>query len=277
MGKSVRDALRVEPGVPVDLSRFDPRATPLAPGDKDKTASRLVRDGASLAALQEALYAEARRRVLVVLQGMDTSGKGGVIDHVIGQVNPQGVHIASFKQPTEEELRHHFLWRIRNALPASGLIGIFDRSHYEDVLVVRVHELTSPAVIEKRYGEINKFEAELASQGITVVKCFLNVSYDEQRARLLARLDDPAKHWKFSEGDLKERARWADYQEAYRIALERCSTPGAPWYAIPADRKWYRNWAIGRILLETLQDLSPKYPQPALDVPALKKALEPPN
>jgi PPK2 family polyphosphate:nucleotide phosphotransferase len=277
MAKSLRDALRVPPGEPVDLAALDARATPLAPGGKTRTAKAMAGDGAELARLQEALYASGARRVLVVLQGMDTSGKGGVIEHVIGLVNPQGVHIHSFKQPTAEELRHHFLWRVRRALPEPGIIGIFDRSHYEDVLVVRVHRLATPEVIEKRYGEIARFEAGLADQGFALVKCFLNISYDEQRERLLARLADPDKHWKFNEGDLAERRRWADYQEAYRIALERCSTRQAPWYAVPADRKWYRNWAIGRLLLETVRELDPRYPRPDLDVKALTKALAPPH
>jgi PPK2 family polyphosphate:nucleotide phosphotransferase len=277
MAKSLRNALRVAPGEPVDLTALDPRATPLAPGGKKKAAAAMAADGVELARLQEALYASGGRRVLVVLQGMDTSGKGGVIEHVIGMVNPQGVHIHSFKKPTPEELRHHFLWRVRRALPEPGLIGIFDRSQYEDVLVVRVHRLATPEVVEKRYGEIARFEAGLADQGYALVKCFLNISYDEQRDRLLARLADPDKHWKFNEGDLAERKLWPDYQEAYRIALERCSTPQAPWYAIPADRKWYRNWAIGRLLLETLRDLDPQYPRPDLDIKTLTKALAPPN
>jgi PPK2 family polyphosphate:nucleotide phosphotransferase len=278
MAKSLRDVLRVSPGAPVDLAALDPRATPLAPGGKKKkTAAVMTTDGVELARLQEALYASAARRVLVVLQGMDTSGKGGVIEHVIGLVNPQGVHIHSFKRPSAEELRHHFLWRVRRALPEPGMIGIFDRSQYEDVLVVRVHRLATPEVVEKRYGEIARFEAGLADQGYGLVKCFLHISYDEQRERLLARLADPDKHWKFNEGDLAERGRWAGYQEAYRIALERCSTAEAPWYAVPADRKWYRNWAIGRLLLETVRDLDPQYPATDLDVPALSKALAPPN
>jgi PPK2 family polyphosphate:nucleotide phosphotransferase len=272
MARSLRDALRVTAG-----SVADPRATPLAPGGKKKTAAAMVDEAAELARLQEALYASGGRRVLVVLQGMDTSGKGGVIEHVIGLVNPQGVHIHSFKKPTEQELRHHFLWRVRRALPEPGIIGIFDRSHYEDVLVVRVHGLAAPEVIEKRYGEIARFEAGLVDQGFALVKCFLDISYDEQRERLLARLADPDKHWKFNEGDLAERKRWADYQDAYRIALERCSTDAAPWYAVPADRKWYRNWAVGRLLLETVRDIDPQYPRPKLDVPRLTAALAPPN
>src|SRR6185312_847781 len=245
------DALGVPPGEPVDLAGLDPRATPLAPGGKKKTADAMAADGVELARLQEALFASGDRRVLVVLQGMDTSGKGGVIEHVIGLVNPQGVHIHSFKKPTAEELRHHFLWRVRR--------------------------LATPQVVEKRYSEIARFEGGLADQGYALVKCFLNISYDEQRERLLARLEDPDKHWKFNEGDLAERQRWGDYQKAYRIALERCSTPQAPWYAVPADRKWYRNWAIGRLLLETVRELDPRFPHPDLDVKALTKALAPPN
>jgi PPK2 family polyphosphate:nucleotide phosphotransferase len=277
MARSLRDALRVPPATAVDLGTLDARATPLVPGGKKKTATAMAADGAELARLQEALFASAGARVLVVLQGMDTSGKGGVIEHVIGLVNPQGVHIHSFKKPTEQELRHHFLWRVRRALPEPGMIGIFDRSHYEDVLVVRVHGLAPPEVVEKRYAEIGRFEAGLVDQGYALVKCFLHVSYDEQRERLLARLADPDKHWKFNEGDLAERKRWADYQDAYRIALERCSTDAAPWYAVPADRKWYRNWAIGRLLLETARDLDPQLPRPDLDVKAITKALAPPN
>ena len=281
MAPSLRTRLRVVPGKPVDLAARDPRATPLAPGGKSATREAIDEQGPALAALQEALYAEATaggtRRLLLVLQGMDTSGKGGVIEHVIGLVNPQGVRIASFKKPTAEELSHDFLWRIRRALPGPGTVGIFDRSHYEDVLVVRVHALVPPEEVEGRYAEINAFERELVSSGVTVVKCFLHLSYDEQRERLLARLDDPSKHWKFNEGDLAERARWDEYQEAYRIALERCSTQEAPWYVVPADRKWYRNWAVARLLHEALSDLDPRYPAPELDVPALRARLAPPN
>ena len=274
---SLRQKLRVPPGSAVDLAAYDPRATPLAPGKKAATKEALEEQAATLAPRQEALFAEGTRRILLVLQGMDTSGKGGVIEHVIGLVNPQGIQIASFKKPTAEELRHNFLWRIRRQVPRPGLIGIFDRSHYEDVLVVRVHELVPADVVEKRYAEIVRFERQLAAEGVTVLKCFLHISYDEQRERLLARLDDEDKHWKFNEGDLAERARWADYQEAYRVALERCSTDEAPWYVVPSDRKWYRNWAIGTLLDETLRDLDPQYPRPDLDVKRLKKALAPPN
>jgi PPK2 family polyphosphate:nucleotide phosphotransferase len=278
---SLRDELRVAPGSTVDMSALDPRATPLAPGGKRRTRAALAEHGVHLAPLQEALWAEGTaggtRRLLMVLQGMDTSGKGGVLEHVMGLVSPQGVRIASFRKPTAAELRHHFLWRIRRQLPPPGTIGIFDRSHYEDVLVVRVHELAPPDVVEGRYAEITRFERRLAADGVAIVKCFLHISYDEQRDRLRARLDDPAKHWKFNEGDLAERARWDDYQQAYRVALERCSVPEAPWYVVPGDRKWYRDWAVSRLLLETLHDLDPRYPSPDLDVAALIRRLEPPN
>ena len=282
LGRSLTDRLRIAPGEAVDLSALDPRATPYAPGGKKKTRNVLEEQGQALADLQDALYAAAvggdgTRRVLVVLQGMDTAGKGGVIKHAIGLVNPQGVRIASFKKPSPAELRHNFLWRIRAELPRPGMIGIFDRSHYEDVLIARVHELAPAAEVEKRYAQISRFERELVRDGVVLVKCFLNVSYDEQRERLLARLDKSDKHWKFNPGDLAERARWEDYQEAYRIALERCSIPEAPWYAVPADRKWYRNWAVARLLLETLRRIDPTYPQPDLDIPALRAELAPPN
>jgi PPK2 family polyphosphate:nucleotide phosphotransferase len=279
--KSLLDRLRVEPGTPVDLAALDPRATPLAPGGKKATRAATAACGVPLAALQEALYAEATdggtRRVLLVLQGTDTAGKGGVVEHVIGQVNPQGVQIAAFKKPTPAELRHHFLWRVRRQVPGPGRIGIFDRSHYEDVLVGRVHALVPPDVLEGRYAEINRFESRLAADGVTLVKIFLHLSYDEQRDRLLARLDDPTKHWKFNPGDLDERARWDEYAEAYRVALERCSTAEAPWYVVPADRKWYRDWAVAGLLLETLRDLDPRYPSPDLDVAALKARLAAPG
>ena len=280
--QSLRDRLRVEPGKPVDLAAWDPRATPLAPGGKTATRAAMAEHAVVLHELQERLYAQGaagggRQRVLLVLQGMDTSGKGGVIEHVVGQVNPQGVRIASFKKPTEAELRHHFLWRVRRQLPGPGFLGVFDRSHYEDVLVVRVHGLAPPDVLERRYAEIGRFERQQAADGLVIVKCFLHISHDEQRDRLLARLDDATKHWKFNPGDIAERARWPDYQQAYQIALERCSLSEAPWYVVPSDRKWYRNWAVARLLLETLRELDPRYPQPDLDVPSLKAALAAPT
>jgi PPK2 family polyphosphate:nucleotide phosphotransferase len=270
MRHDMRDLLRVEE--PVDLPGIDASATPGAPGDKARTLGELEKPGAELADLQETLYAEGTRRVLLILQGTDTSGKGGTIKHVVGQVSPLGVHIASFKKPTKEELAHHFLWRIRKRVPPPGGIGVFDRSHYEDVLVVRVHDL---ADWTGRYDEINAFERELTDDGVTLVKVCLHISKDEQKERLLARLDDPQKRWKFNPGDLDERARWDDYMAAYADALGRCSTPHAPWYVVPADRKWYRNWAVAQLLLATLRDLDPQFPaREDLDVEACRARLE---
>ncbi|PRZ43706.1 PPK2 family polyphosphate:nucleotide phosphotransferase [Antricoccus suffuscus] len=263
------------------LQQVHSRATPYAPGNKHETVERMQGRGPELTELQERFFAMAavggNKKILVVLQGMDTSGKGGVIEHVMGLVNPNGLQQHSFKSPTKEELEHDFLWRVRKVLPIAGKIGIFDRSHYEDVLIVRVHDLVAADEWSQRYDQINDFEQELVDDDTIVVKCFLNVSYDEQRERLLARLDDPTKHWKFNEGDVKERGYWADYQVAYLEALTKCSTDAAPWYSIPADRKWYRNWAVSRLLLETLRDIDPQYPKTDLDIPTLKKQLMPPN
>jgi PPK2 family polyphosphate:nucleotide phosphotransferase len=277
-GTSLRDILRVPDG-PVDLGSLDPAATPRAPGGKAATTGRLPRQGERLAQLQEMLYAEgttpgAAKRVLLILQGMDGCGKDGTVKHVVGMLNPQGCRIANFKAPTEQERRHNFLWRIRRELPPPGQLGVFNRSHYEDVLVVRVHNLVPEETWRKRYAEINRFEEQLAGNGLRIVKCFLHISREEQRRRLLARLDDPSKRWKFNPADVAERARWDDYQTAYETALEQCSTNAAPWYVVPADRKWYRNWAITRLLLETLAELDLSYPQPPLDLPALRAQLE---
>lgn len=260
------------------LAEVDPRSTPQAPGPKAVTQAGADAQGGVLADLQGRLYAEgaqpgARRRVLLVLQGMDTSGKGGTIKHVIGSMNPQGAHIASFKKPTEEERRQHFLWRIRRQIPAPGLIGVFDRSHYEDVLVARVHELASREEIEARYDAINRFEAELVDSGVALLKVMLHISYEEQRKRLLARLDDPTKRWKLNPADIEDRALWPRYQEAYELALTRC-VQAAGWHVVPADRKWYRNWAVGRMLIETLDEMNPRYPEPDLDIAELRRQLE---
>ena len=220
--------------------------------------------------LQEALYAEAagggRRAVLLVLQGMDTSGKGGVIEHAAGVMNPQGLQIASFKKPTPEELAHDFLWRIRKQVPAAGKIGVFDRSHYEDVLVVRVNGLVPEQEWRSRYAAIRDFEAELAANGVAIVKCLLHISPQEQQERLLARLDDPAKRWKYNPGDVDVRARWHDYRAAYTDAVAATDTDAAPWYVVPSDRKWYRNWAVSALLAETLAELAPQFPAPSYDV-----------
>ncbi len=276
MAHSLRDALRA-PSAPVALADIDPRGKLLAPGDKESTKEQMAADGAELAALQERLYAEGvsggTRRVLLLLQGMDTSGKGGVIEHVVGAVNPQGVSITSFKKPTPEELRHGFLWRVRRAVPAPGIVGVFDRSHYEDVLIGRVRSLATPAVIERRYKEIVRFEDQLAASGVTVVKCMLHISRWEQKQRLLARLDDSTKRWKFNPGDIDERALWSEYETAYEAAIERTSTETNPWYVVPSDRKWYRNWAIGKLLLETMTDLAPRFPGADYDVEAQRDRL----
>jgi PPK2 family polyphosphate:nucleotide phosphotransferase len=197
---------------------------------------------------------------------MDTSGKGGVIRHAIGMVDPQGISIKSFKAPTEEELRHHFLWRIERAVPAPGMIGIFDRSQYEDVLVVRVHQLVPESVWSKRYAEINAFEQRLVDKGTVLIKCFLHISVDEQKERLLARLDDPTKHWKYNPRDVDERAKWPEYQQAYTDALEQCSTQQAPWYVVPSDRKWYRNWAVAQLLVEQLRAMNLEWPVAEFDM-----------
>ena len=265
----VSDLLRVPAG-PVDLSALDTRATPGFDGDKAAGKAELDALGPRLSDLQERLHAEGvsggRRSLLLVLQGMDTAGKGGVVRHVIGQVDPQGCEIASFKAPTKEELAHDFLWRIRKRLPGPGKLGVFDRSHYEDVLVVRVHGLVPRSTWSRRYAAINRFEARLVTDQIRVVKVFLHTSKEEQRQRLLARLDDPTKHWKFNPRDVDERAFWGDYQEAYAAALERCNSDAAPWYRVPADRKWYRNWAVASLLVEQLEDMKLTWPKADFDV-----------
>jgi PPK2 family polyphosphate:nucleotide phosphotransferase len=279
MKPSLRDVLRVPPG-PVTLAGYPSDAMPLAPakGGKVKITGR---EGSRLADLQERLFAEATvggsRRVLLVLQGMDTSGKGGTTDHVVRTMRPTGVRYHAFKAPTEEERQHHFLWRIRQQVPPPGIVGVFDRSHYEDVLIVRVHDLVPPAEWEARYDEINGFEAELAASGTSILKCFLNISYETQRQRLLARLDDPEKQWKFNPADVDERMHWSQYMLAYEAALERCNTAAAPWYVVPADSKPYRNWAVARLLLETMTELDPQWPPPHYDVDAQRARLQPPQ
>jgi PPK2 family polyphosphate:nucleotide phosphotransferase len=270
------EQLRVPSG-PVDLSKYDTRATPGFTGTKDEGKVALESLGTEVSDWQERLYAEGRkdgqRSVLLVLQGMDTSGKGGVIRHGAGLMDPQGLKITSFKAPTPAEKRRGFLWRIRQALPGPGMIGIFDRSHYEDVLIARVRNLVAPPVWNRRYGQINDFEAELAANGVTLLKCFLHISPEEQKLRLEARLDDPTKHWKYNPGDVDERELWPAYTEAYETALERCNSPEAPWLVIPSDRKWYRNWAVTTILLETLQTLDPQWPTADFDVATEKERL----
>jgi PPK2 family polyphosphate:nucleotide phosphotransferase len=256
----------------VNMGELDPAATPGFGGDKDDAAKITEALAPELSDLQERLYAAGRvkettnQKILIVLQGMDTSGKGGTIRHAIGMVDPQGVKIKAFKAPTEEERAHHYLWRIERELPPPGMIGIFDRSHYEDVLVVRVHNLVEESVWSTRYDEINGWEAGLVGQGTVLIKCFLNISSAEQKERLMARLDDPTKHWKYNPGDVDERAKWPAYIAAYQAVLERCNTERAPWYVIPADRKWYRNWAVAQLLTEHLRALDLQWPAADYDV-----------
>jgi PPK2 family polyphosphate:nucleotide phosphotransferase len=263
------DLLRVPAG-PIDLRTIDAGGKPGFDGGKAAGKKAQAQLAPRLAELQEQLFAEGRtggsRNVLLVLQGLDTSGKGGTVRHVVGQVDPQGVHAVSFGPPTAEELRHDFLWRIRRQLPAPGKLGVFDRSHYEDVLVARVRGLVQRSTWTRRYGSINRFEERLVANGTRVVKCFLHISAEESRQRLLARLDNPTKHWKFSPGDVDDRAYWEDYLEAYADAIERCGTEYAPWHVVPADHKWYRNWAITRLLIEELEEMALRWPPAQFDV-----------
>lgn len=266
------ELLRLKPGAPVDLAALETAATP-GVENRAQVEAQLPALAARVAELQERLYAAAaggdsKRRVLLVLQGMDTSGKGGTVRHVVGLLDPNGTRIKAFKAPTVEEQAHDFLWRIRNNVPEAGQIGIFDRSHYEDVLVAKVRKLVLPMHIGRRYNTINRFEKSLADDGTVVVKCFLHISPDEQRERLLARLENPAKHWKYNPADVDDRMLWPDFQEAYRIALERCGTEAAPWHVVPADKKWYRNYAVLRLLIEALESIDPQYPAGGFDLAA---------
>jgi len=261
---------RVAPGTKVNLSNWEPDDTAAAPGDKDETKKILLDRNQELETLQEMFYAQHQHKLLIVLQGMDTSGKDGTIRHVFEGVNPQGVRVASFKVPTPEELDHDYLWRVHKQVPGKGMITIFNRSHYEDVLVVRVHNLVPKKVWAKRYEQINAFEQMLAEEGTTVLKFFLNISFEEQKERLQARLDDPNKHWKFNLGDLNERKRWPAYIQAYEDVLSKTSTKWAPWYIIPANRKWYRNYTIAKIIIATLKDLKLAYPTVEEDLDNVK-------
>ena len=271
---ALTDLLQVSPG-PVDLSAIDPQSTPGFDGDKAAGEAALEAMAPTLADLQEKLFAHGytggAKSLLLVIQGMDTSGKGGTLKHAVGIFDPGGIRIKSFKKPTKEELAHDFLWRIEKEVPAHGYVGIFDRSHYEDVLVARVHELADAEEIERRYGAINAFERRLTEEGTTIVKCMLHISHEEQRERLLARLDDETKQWKYKPDDVDERKLWDQYQEAYAIALERCSTDAAPWHVVPANKKWYRSWAIATLLTEALEAMGLDWPAPSYDVDVEKK------
>jgi PPK2 family polyphosphate:nucleotide phosphotransferase len=254
----------VEPGTRLDLHAWPTDSTDGAPVGKRATELTFPKMWERLGELQERLYAESRQSLLVVLQATDAGGKDGTIRHVFRGLNPQGVRVASFKAPSHEELAHDFLWRIHKETPRRGEVGVFNRSHYEDVLIVRVHELVPEDTWRRRFGHIREFEQTLVDSGTTIVKLMLHISRGEQRKRLQSRLDDPAKHWKFNAADLDERERWDDYHAAFEDAISETSTPDAPWYVIPADKKWYRNWIVLRILLETLEAMDPKFPPPAV-------------
>ncbi len=260
-----------------DLSRVDTSSTPGITGGKKEADDALAGNSEELAELQEKLYAESKfggqRSVLLVLQAMDTAGKGGIIRHVVGGVDPQGVALHAFKAPTDEEKKHDFLWRVRPQLPKPGQIGVFDRSHYEAVLIHRVRALSTPEAIEERYGLIAEFEQELVESGTTILKVMLHISSDEQKARLQERLDRPEKNWKFNPGDIDERKNWPAYMEAYQLALARTSTPDAPWFVVPADRKWYARWAVQQLLLTSLRNLNSQWPSVDYDVAAQKVRL----
>jgi PPK2 family polyphosphate:nucleotide phosphotransferase len=268
------DALRVGKGF--TLADVDPRSTPGFDGDKAAGKAALAAGETELGDLLERIWAESTagsgKALLLVVQGMDTSGKGGIMRHVIA-VNPEGIKATAFKAPTDEEKAHHFLWRIERALPEPGKLGVFDRSHYEDVLVVRVHDLVPPEVWRKRYAEINAFERGVEKSGTQVVKVMLHISKEEQGERLLERLERPDKYYKYNPGDVDERGRWLDYMEAYQAALDRTSTVGAPWYVVPADRKWYARLAVQQLLLEALREMHLQWPEADFDVEAEKRRL----
>ncbi|MGZ4598904.1 MAG: polyphosphate kinase 2 family protein [Oryzihumus sp.] len=269
------DALRVGSGF--RLADVDPASTPGFDGKRRNAAELMTETDDELDDLQERLYADGtaggNRAVLLVVQGMDTAGKGGIMRHVVGSVDPQGVQHTAFKAPSEEERAHDFLWRIHKALPHAGQIGVFDRSHYEDVLIVRVRRLVPEAVWSARYEQINAFEAQVSAGGTEIVKVMLNISPEEQKLRLMSRLDRADKHWKYNPGDTDERKLWDDYMAAYQVALERCSTDAAPWYVVPADRKWYARLAVQQLLLERLRAMDPQWPTADFDVAAERRRL----
>ena len=261
--KSLASTLIVAPGSRVDIAKIDPRSTPGISGKIDddakaKAEKRTRENVERIAALQEKLFAEGSRALLVVLQGTDTSGKDGVVRNVFGGVNPAGCVVTSFKRPSERELDQDFLWRVHQAAPTRGMIGVFNRSHYEDVLVVRVHGFVPEKVWKTRYESVNAFEKLLVHEGTTILKFMLHISKEEQLERLKARVADPDKRWKFNPQDLKERELWSEYAKAYGDVLAKCSTAHAPWHVVPADRKWYRNWAISTVVREALEKMDPK-------------------
>ena len=275
LAAKITEKLRVTPGFA--LASFDASSTPGFKGDKAEAAEVLADTDAEIDDLQERLYANGKDgdgpSVLLVVQGMDTSGKGGIMRHVVGSVDPQGVSLTSFKSPTAEEKKHPFLWRIRKGLPEPGMIAVFDRSHYEDVLIVRVHNLVPASTWQRRYGQINTFEQSVTDSGTKIIKIMLHIDADEQKARLSERLDRPDKWWKFNPGDLDERAYWDHYQEAYQVLLDKTSTDTAPWYVVPANRKWYARLAVQQILLHHLRGLDQPWPEAEFDVEEQKARL----
>ncbi len=271
----MRELLR--PPADLRLDDIDTSSTPGFDGDKKAGEGALADSAERLSELQERLHAASTagstQRVLLVIQAMDTAGKGGIVRHVVGAVDPQGVQLAAFKTPTPEELAHHFLWRVERQLPAPGMIGVFDRSHYEDVLIGRVRQLAPAGEIEQRYDDIVQFERRIVGSGIALVKVMLHISSDEQKARLQERLDRPDKHWKYRPGDIDERMLWNDYQRAYELAITRTDTDDAPWYVVPANRKWYARLAVQTLLLDALERIDPQWPVAVFDVDAEKKRL----
>lgn len=254
------DDYRIPEGIKVDLKGWDPNDTADVP-DKQTGKEILKANRKQIIDLQERLYAENEQSLLVIFQAMDTGGKDGCIENVFKGVNPSGVRAVSFKSPTEQELSHDFLWRIHEHTPATGHIAIFNRSHYEDVLVVRVKDLVPKSIWSKRYAQINSFEETLQERGTRIIKFYLHISKDEQKERLQSRLDEPEKHWKFSKADIEERAYWDDYQKAFESALSKCSTDDAPWYVVPANKKWFRDVVVSTTILKTLQEMDPQYPK----------------
>jgi PPK2 family polyphosphate:nucleotide phosphotransferase len=266
---NLSEKLLVKPGQKVALSEIDPDGTP-GYRSKPDVAALLERNTARLAELQYLLYAENKRALLVVLQAVDAGGKDGTIRHVMSGLNPQGCRVKSFKAPSVEELDHDFLWRVHPAVPPKGEVGIFNRSHYEDVIAVRVHKLRPRPVWERRYDEINAFERHLVENDIAILKFFLHISKDEQRKRIQARIDDPRRRWKLSPADFEERKYWDETQVAYEDALSRCSKPDAPWFIVPANKKWYRNAAVSSIIVEALESMRMKFPKPSFDLSRYK-------
>lgn len=274
-GEDPLNALRIGPGFMLASQRTD--ATPGFAGDKKAAAAALAEGATVLSELQEKFFANSRsgdtRKLLLVLQAMDTAGKGGIVRHVVGAVDPQGIGLVAFKAPTRAELTHDFLWRIRKRVPGAGLIGVFDRSHYEDVLIGRVRQLAPPAEIDQRYEQINEFEQELVDDDTTVIKVMLHLGFDEQKVRLAKRLDRADKHWKYNPGDVDERMLWPDYQEAYQVVFERTHTDAAPWFVIPADKKWYARLAVQHLLIDTLTRMNLDWPAATYDVEVEKARL----